>query len=150
MSLKRTIFFLFLGFIIFLGLYISWGIYQSQNNSVIPIKEIDNVSISTDSKLTNETEISGKVTIGNFEEVSHINVEKVDDDLYIIIHKQPSFSKENEFVFDLNNVNDISSIEKISIVSGDIYTGEGEEHGYSLGDLKSLPEQKIIWEQSTR
>ncbi len=150
MTLKRTIFFLFLGFIIFLGVYISWGIYQSQNNSVIPIKEIDNVSISTDSKLTNETEIFGEVTIGNFEEVSHINVERVDDDLYIIIHKQPSFSKENEFAFDLNNVSDISSIEKISIISGDIYTGEGEERGYSLGDLKSLPEQKKIWEQSTR
>lgn len=52
---------------------------------------------------------------------------------------------QNVFSFTLNDVPDIESIDKISIVSGDVYTSEGSEQGYSLDDLADLTEQKIIW-----
>jgi len=149
LSFKRIIIFLSISVPLLLGLYILWGIYQAENISVVPVNDINNVSLSADDTLSIETEISGEATVDDFEEITHINKETVDDVLYVIVHKQPSFTSENKFLFNLNNVRDLDSVNEISIVSGNIYTGEGAEQGYSIGDLKNLPEQKTIWTRTT-
>ncbi|MFD2046627.1 hypothetical protein ACFSTA_20410 [Ornithinibacillus salinisoli] len=147
LSLKKVILFFLISAIIFLCLYILWGIYKAQNISVVPIEDINSISISADEVLSTETEITGEVKVDRFEAVSHINKEKVDEVLYIIIHKEPSFFSKGTFSINLNDVNDVESINNISIISGNIYTGEGVERGYSLGDLKKIPDQEVIWEQ---
>lgn len=148
-SPKKIVVFFVVSIATVIGLYISWGIYQAENISVIPLEDIHNVSIFPDNVLTNETKVAGEADIGNFEEISEINKEKVDDVLYIIIHKQPSFSRKNTFSITLDNVKDINSITNISIISGEVYTGEGSQRGYSPIDFKNLPDKKIIWEPSS-
>ncbi|CQR47969.1 hypothetical protein BN1058_02305 [Paraliobacillus sp. PM-2] len=147
LSFKKIIIFFLISAIVYLSLSIFWGIYQAQNISVVPIKDINSVSISADKVLSTETEITGEVKVDHFEAVSHINKEKVDEVLYIIIHKQPSFSSKSTFSINLDDVNDVDSINNIFIISGNIYTGEGAEQGYSLGDLKKITDQEVIWEQ---
>lgn len=139
--------FILISAILYLCLSIFWGIYQAQNISVVPIEDINSVNISTSDRLSTETEMTGEVKVDRFEEVSHINIEKIDEVLYIIIHKQPAFFSKSTFSINLNDVNDVDSINKIAIISGNIYTGKGVERGYSLGDLEKTPDQKIIWEQ---
>lgn len=146
LPLKKIILILSLSFVSFFGLYVFLSIYQANNISVVPIDDVNNINVDASPEiLSSKTIISGEIEVGSFEEITHINKEKVDTVLYIIIHKQPSLSDQNTFSFTLDDVPNIESIDKISIVSGDVYTSEGSEQGYSLGDLADLTEQKIIW-----
>lgn len=146
LPLKKIILILSLSFVSFFGLYVFLSIYQANNISVVPIDDVNNINVDASPKiLSSKTIISGEIEVDSFEEITHINKEKVDTVLYIVIHKQPSLLGQNVFSFTLNDVPDIESIDKISIVSGDVYTSEGSEQGYSLDDLADLTEQKIIW-----
>lgn len=133
--------------VLYLCLTIFWNIYRAQNISVVPIEDVNRVSLTTAGVLSTETEITGEVIVDRFEGISHIDIEKVDEVLYIIIHKHPSFFSKSTFSIKLDDIREIDSINNISIISGNIYTGEGVERGYSLGDLKKTPDQKVIWEQ---
>ncbi|SJN43374.1 hypothetical protein FM115_10025 [Marinilactibacillus psychrotolerans 42ea] len=146
LPLKKIILILSLSFVSFFGLYVFLSIYQANNISVVPIDDVNNINVDASPEiLSSKTIISGEIEVDSFEEITHINKEKVDTVLYIVIHKQPSLLGQNVFSFTLNDVPDIESIDKISIVSGDVYTSEGSEQGYSLDDLADLTEQKIIW-----
>lgn len=115
-----------------------------------PIEDTNNVSVTTSHTLSSDTLISGEVKVDSFEAITHINKAKYDDVLYIIIHKQPSFFKQNAFSFNLNDVNEIDSVNTITIVSGDVYTEEGGTLGYSPGELKNLADQKVIWQKQEK
>lgn len=147
LSFKNIIALFLVSAIVFFCFSVFWSIYQAKNISVIPIEDINNVSVTADKVLSTETEIMGNVKVDRFEEVSHITIEKVDEVLYVIIHKKPSFFTENTFSVNLNDITNVDSINKINIISGNIYIGEGVEKGYSIGDLVKIPDQKIIWEQ---
>ncbi|WP_080145789.1 hypothetical protein [Marinilactibacillus piezotolerans] len=149
LSIKKNIVTLSLTFVSFFGVYVLLSIYQANNISVVPIEDTNSINVADHPHtLSSKTIISGEIEVDSFEEITHINKEKFDTVLYIVIHKQPSFSSQNTFSFSLDDVPDIESIDKISIVSGDVYTGEGSEQGYSLGDLPDLPNQKVIWEKT--
>lgn len=144
---NKKIIFLLTSIVLLFGLYISLNIYQAENISVVPIEDIKSISVSKAHTLSSDTLITGEIKVNRFEAITHINKEKYDDVLYIIIHKQPSFYKENVFSFNLDGVDAVESVNRISIVSGDVYVEEGGTRGYSLGDLKKLAEQKVIWEK---
>lgn len=146
-SLTKRILIIALVLVLLFGIYIGWQIYKSSQTEVVSVNDIVTLNMSEDNSLKLDTEISGDVQLGRFEALSHPSIETYEGILYIILHKQPALISQPDFSFSLNGVSDLDTVEEIRIVSGDIYTGEGDETGYSLIDLQDAPEQKVIWKQ---
>lgn len=148
MSKKKKITFLIISIIFIIGIKVSWEIYTINNSSIVPVKDINEISISSNDSITSETTVSGLISVNDNESIFESNKTIVNDVLYVFILKKPSLFTKEEFLFDLNNTDNLNDIKKIVIVSGEIYSGEGETKGFSDNILPDLPENRVIWEKS--
>lgn len=128
-------------------IYIGLNIYRGKQIKIISFDEINDLEVSTNNELKIDTQITGTVELGDFEAVVLMDRMVVDETLYLIIYKWPSFIQDNSIDFDFENTENLSGVEQISLVYGDIYSGEGSSRGISYGDLATHPDQIIIWEK---
>lgn len=131
-------------------LYIGLSIYQSENIEIIPFIDINELHISDTKPVSSDTTISGTANVGQFESVSVNNLIVVEDTLYVIIYKWPTFFSNNKIDIKLENVGGLDEVSKISVVWGDIYSNEGSATGFSHKDLVNHPDQRIVWEKKGR
>lgn len=145
--LKKKVIGFILIVISFFLVYIGLNIYQTKNIEIIGFEDIKRLKISESNSISEETKILGKADIGRYESVSMTNKIIVEDSLYLIVYKWPSFLNDNEIDISLENVDGLDYVKKISIVWGDIYSSEGSSRGISHKDLVNHPDQEIIWQK---
>lgn len=114
---------------------------------MVPVDDLVTITVSDENTLSQDTEISGETDLGRFEAMSHPSIESFEGTLYIILHKQPALISQADFAFSLNGAESLETVEEIRLISGDIYSGEGVERGYSLVNLQDAAEQKVIWQR---
>ncbi|GEK90738.1 hypothetical protein [Alkalibacterium kapii] len=126
-------------------MYIALNIYQSENIEIIPFEDINKLHVSDTKSVSSDTTITGTANIGQFESVSVNNLIVVEDTLYVIIYKWPTFFSNDKIDIKLKNVGGLDEVSKMSIVWGDIYSNEGSARGFSHSDLVKHPDQQIFW-----
>lgn len=147
MSTKRKIQVVLISIVSLFLIYLGLNIYQAKKMEIISFEEINNLQVSTNNELKSDTKITGTVELDNSEAVALMDQMVVNETLYIIIYKWPSFKQDNSIDFDLGNAENLNQVERISLVYGDIYSGEGNSRGISFGDLTTHPDQTVIWEK---
>lgn len=143
--LKKKIIGFILFVISFFILYISLNIYQTKNIEIIPFEDIEKIELSKKESISEDTIILGRAHLEKFESVFTIDKIIVEDHLYLMIYKWPSFKKNTEISVPLKDINGLQQIKEISVVWGDIYSSEGTSRGISHNDLLNHPDQEAIW-----
>lgn len=146
--LKKKIIRLILASLFIFLLYIGLNIFQSKNIEIIAFEDISELKVTETNPISEDTTISGIADVGLFESVAMSNRIVVEDTLYLIIYKWPTFLSDHEIEFNLKNVGGLSKVNKISIVWGDIYQGEGNQEGFYYNDLEDHSDQQIIWKKT--
>lgn len=146
---KKFLRVILVGLTLFL-VYIGLKVYQSNQIEIIPLEDISDLHVPISEVLSEDTVITGKAAVGQFEAVVLADRIVVDDTLYLILYKWPSFISEDEIDISLGHVTGLSNVDRISIIWGDIYSGEGTARGYSYVDLVDHPDQELIWEYEVK
>ena len=147
MSTKRKIQVVLISIVSLFLIYLGLNIYQAKKMEIISFVEINNLTVSTNNELKSDTKITGTVELDNFEAVALMDQMVVNETLYLIIYKWPSFKQDNSIDFDFGNTENLNQVERISLIYGAIYSGEGNSRGISFGDLATHPDQTVIWER---
>lgn len=127
------------------ALYIGFQIYQTNQLELISAEAIQTFEISAEDNLTNDTVIQVKADVERFEAVEMAETVVIEETLYLMIYKWPAVKQINDIEFDLEHVQSLEGVDQISIVYGELFTGEGPERGYSHKDLIDHPDQEVIW-----
>lgn len=118
MKKKKVFIVLLSSVIILIGGYFGWKFYQNTTRTIIPVDDLDKVSIK---KENNQLILVGKAKLDQFEKVSNYGAVQINDTLYIYVMKTKSLIKEDGIK---ENITKISvsdspvSPEKIYLVSG--------------------------------
>lgn len=143
--MKKKIFIFIGALILGFSLYISWEIYQTSQLELISVDAIQTFELSTERELVNETVIHVEADVDRFEALEMAQTIVIDDTLYLMIYKWPAIPSVNNLEFDLEHEQSLEEVDQISIVYGELYTGEGTERGFSYNDLINHPNQEAIW-----
>ncbi len=141
---------LFIGFVFLAFLtYIGFDIYQSKNMEIIPFSDITSINVSAEEELQTDTVITVTADVGDYEAIAGDLTQKemVEGTLYIIFYKYPAFKQVKDVEVHLGNMASLNQVQQISIIYGDIYSGEGESKGFFMNDLIDHPDQEIIWQK---
>lgn len=149
-SIKKKLLLAFGSIIVLFILYTGFKIYQTNQMQIIPIDEIQSLEVSTTGSLSKDTQITGQVTLNNFEAMGLVDLIVHEDTLYLILYKWPAFIGDNEINFTLEHTEMLEQVNNVSVIYGDIYSGEGTSQGISYNDLVTHPEQRVIWEKDGR
>lgn len=128
-------------------IYIGLIIYQTNKLEIVSFEDIRTIEISSNDELGKDTTIQIEANVERFEALEMVESEVVEETLYLIIHKWPAFKQVDKIELSLERVHNLKQINRISVIYGDPYTGEGTSKGILLSDLIDHPEQEIIWEK---
>ncbi len=128
-------------------IYIGLIIYQTNKLEIVSFEDIRTIEISSNDELGKDTTIQIEANVERFEALEMVESEVVEETLYLIIHKWPAFKQVDKIELSLERVHNLKQINRISVIYGDPYTGEGTSKGIFLSDLIDHPEQEIIWEK---
>ena len=127
----------------------SWYNYRNAHLQIVPLQDIEQVSVSS-RELTEETIIAGKVKIGNREKISFSDVVLDNQQLFIMVHKEPRLLKQQDtFEVKIKEITTtygqrpVADIEKISLV----YYDNQQLKGYTKAQLIEDFSKKVIWEK---
>ncbi|MBS4456556.1 hypothetical protein [Tuanshanicoccus lijuaniae] len=90
-----------LGILLVFGLFLFWKIYQDSTRIIIPISELQNVSVKREGS---DYAIRGTADIGNFERVSNYQARQIEQDVYLYFMKIKSMAKDANIDLKLSKI----------------------------------------------
>ncbi|EGO5016470.1 helix-turn-helix transcriptional regulator [Enterococcus faecalis] len=128
-----------------LAILFVWVSFSNDNQEVVSVDKVDNIHLSTPTPtLTDQTLITGKTSVSNFEGIASSQKIVVGNTLYIFLYTRPSLIGRKNFEISLQNIEQLATIEQVILVSGGVLNGR---EGISNKDFAALPSQQIIWQK---
>lgn len=146
-SVRKKIVLVIISLIAYFIIYIGLSIYQTNHLEIISLEEMSQLKVSSAHDLDGNTRITGTADVDDFEAVALMDAMVVEETLYLILYKWPAFIEDSTIDFSLENIEGLDEVNRVSIVYGEIYSGEGEQYGISYGDFLSHPDQSVIWKK---
>lgn len=117
--MKKIITILFSLIILSIGAFLGWNIYRNTTWAVIDISQLQNMMLE---KIEENLILSGNANLGFFEGVATVEVEKVDNAIYIYVMKTSAIFPNTQINQNISNIiksNNFIDFQRIYLVSGE-------------------------------
>lgn len=132
-----------------LFLVTSWYNYRNAHLEIVPLQDIQEVSVSS-RELTEDTLITGQVVLEKHERIAFSEVELEDNQMFIMVHKEPYLLKgQDDFEVSMKEIMTtygewvVSDVTKINLV----YYDNQMLQGVTKEQLVETFSQEVIWEK---